>query len=342
MGIRRSSLIVGAVGVVLIICTIVVRFVVVPAVSKLPSNTNLAIQYAGTGTLLNSTALNNGDSAHVLSSDIPITIDRTIKVTSTHGNTAVVADNLALKAGTTALPNDHVYAVDRKSLNAVTPPKGITADPASGLTVAFPLSPKANNSYRYFDSASRLTVPVKYEGKASRDGRAVYHYTATAAGPLKDPNLLKVLPSSLPKATLVSLAPLLPSTLQAQLAPALPGLPSTVPLSYTVTSGIDAWVDTAVGLPVDESINQQVVVTINVGGTQVALIPVLAVKATLTPKSVKYLAGKASSAGTQLTIVKVVVPLVLLVLGLIGVIIAVLRRNPPTAATVPDGSYLLP
>jgi hypothetical protein len=342
MGIRRSSLIVGAVGVLLIVLAIIVRFVVVPAVSKLPSNTNLSIQYAGTGTLLNATALKNGDSAHVLSSNIPITIDRSIKVTSTHGNTAVVADNLTLKAGTTSLPNDHVYAVDRKSLNAVAPPKGVAADPANGLTVAFPLSPKANNSYRYFDSASRLTVPVKYVGKASRDGRAVYHYTATAAGPLKDPNLLKVLPPALPKATLISLAPLLPAALQAQLAPALASLPDTVPLGYTVTSGIDAWVDTTVGLPVDESINQQVVVTINVGGTEVSLIPVLAVKAALTPTSVKYLAGKASSAGQQLTIIKVVAPLVLLVLGLVALIIAVLRRNQPAAATDPDGSYLLP
>ena len=50
MAIRRSSLIVGTVGIVLIVAAIVVRFVVVPAVSKLPSNTNLSIQYAGTGT----------------------------------------------------------------------------------------------------------------------------------------------------------------------------------------------------------------------------------------------------------------------------------------------------
>src|SRR5471032_939937 len=119
MGIRRSSLIVGAVGVVLIVGAIVVRFVVVPAVSVLPSNTNLSIQYAGTGTVLNATALADGDSAHILASGIPITIDRNIKVTSGHGNTAVVADDLTLKAGTTTLPNDHVYAVDRKTLNGV-------------------------------------------------------------------------------------------------------------------------------------------------------------------------------------------------------------------------------
>ena len=92
--------------------------------------------------------------------NIPITVDRHIKVTSTHGNTAVVSDDITLKAGSTTLPNDHVYAVNRKTLNATTPPKGATVDPASGLTVAFPLSPRANNSYRYYDSASQLTVQL--------------------------------------------------------------------------------------------------------------------------------------------------------------------------------------
>jgi hypothetical protein len=333
MALRRSSLIVGIIGIVLIVVAIVARFVVVPAVSKLPSNTNLSIQYAGTGTILNPTALKNGDSAHVLASGVPITIDRKIKVTSTHGNTAVVADDLTLKAGTTSLPNNHVYAVNRKTLNGATPPKGVTADPADGLTVAFPLSPKANNSYRYYDAPSRLTVPVKYEGKATRDGRSVYHYTATATGPVKDPNLLETLPPALPKETLASLAPLLPAALRAQIGPALASLPSSVPLNYTVTSSIDAWVDTTVGLPVDESIDQQVVVGLTVGGQQVELIPVLAVKATLTPKSVKYLAGKASTAGTMLTAIKIVIPLVLLVLGLAAVAFAVLRRKPPIAQT---------
>jgi hypothetical protein len=310
MAIRRSSIIVGAIGVVLVIGAILVRFAVVPAVSKLPSNTDLSIQYAGTGTLLNADALKDGDTAHVLASGVPITLDRHIKVTSTHGNTAVIADDITLIAAATTLPNNHVYAVSRTTLDAVSPPKGVEADPARGITVAFPLSPKANDSYQYYDSASQLTVPVKYEGKASRDGRSVFHHTATANGPVKDSNLLKVLPSALPKATLASLAPLLPTALRSQIAPALSSLPSLVPLNYSVTSTIDAWADTTTGLPLDESIDQKVVVGLSVGGQQVKLIPVLIVKAQLTPKSVKYLADKASSASTQLTIIKDVVPLV--------------------------------
>src|SRR5437762_1196338 len=105
MAIRRSSIIVGAVGVVLVIGAMLVRFAVVPAVSKLPSNTNLSIQYVGTGTVLNADALKDGDTAHVLASGVPMTLDRHIKVTSTRGNTAVIADDLTLNAGTTTLPN---------------------------------------------------------------------------------------------------------------------------------------------------------------------------------------------------------------------------------------------
>jgi hypothetical protein len=76
-----------------------------------------------------------------------------------------------------------------------------------------------------------------------------------------------------------------------------------------------------------------VVVGLTVAGQQVELIPVLAVKATLTPKSVKYLAGKASTAGTMLTAIQVVIPIVLLVLGLVALVFAVLRRKPPIAQT---------
>jgi hypothetical protein len=105
-----------------------------------------------------------------------------------------------------------------------------------------------------------------------------------------------------------------------------------VPLYYTATSGIDAWVDTTTGLPLDESIDQQVLVGLTVGGQRITLIPVLVVNAKLLPKSIKYLADKASTASTKLTIIKDVVPLVLLVLGLLGLVIALLRRKPQAPA----------
>jgi hypothetical protein len=57
MAIRRSSIVLGAAGVVLIALALVIEFVVVPIATQLPGSTNLPVTYSGTGTLLNSAAL---------------------------------------------------------------------------------------------------------------------------------------------------------------------------------------------------------------------------------------------------------------------------------------------
>jgi hypothetical protein len=55
--VRRSSIILAGIGVVLIVLGVLVRFVVVPVATKLPGSTNLGITYSGRATLLNSSAL---------------------------------------------------------------------------------------------------------------------------------------------------------------------------------------------------------------------------------------------------------------------------------------------
>jgi hypothetical protein len=329
MAMRRASVTLGVIGVLLVAGAGIINFTLVPILTRLPSNTDLTIHYSGTGTLLNQAALTSGDAAHVLAANVPITLDRHTKVSKIDGNTALVSDDISLNAGDTKLPNNHVFAVNRTTLNGTTPPGGAAVDPAQGLTVAFPLGPKANNNYRFYDTASRLAVPVHYVGADKRGGRPVRHYSATATGAVADPNLLTLLPTSLPKPTLADLAPILPADLQAKVGPLLPTLPATVPLSYSATTAVEVWADSQTGLPLDESIDQQVTVALTVAGQAVPLIPVLAVKAQLTHDSVTYLAKKASDAGSQLTLISVIVPVVLLVLGLVALAAAaVLVRRP--------------
>ena len=145
MPIRRSSIVLAVIGIVLIVLAVLVRFVVVPVATKLPGSTNLSVTYSGTATLLNSSALQSGDTKNVIAANVPTTVDRRLKVTSVHGDTAIVSDDLTIHAGSQTLPSDHTYALDRTTLEGVTPPAGIAVEPSVGaLSSTFPIGPQAN------------------------------------------------------------------------------------------------------------------------------------------------------------------------------------------------------
>jgi hypothetical protein len=331
--VRRSSIVLAVTGIVLIVLAVLVRFVVVPIATKLPGSTNLSVTYSGKATMLNSSALLSGDTKHVIAANVPTTVDRRLKVTSVQGDTAIVSDDLAIHAGSQTLPSDHTYALDRTTLEGVTPTKGISAEPSEGaLSSTFPIGPKANASYHFYDSTTRGIVPISYTGRATRDGRSVNVYKISSTGAVKDPGLLKLLPSVLPKKLIASLAPLLPAAVQAKITPAtLAALPNPVPLSYTGTTNIVAYVDSQTGVPIDETISEQVVVNVAAGAQTLSLIPVLALDFHVTPASMKYLASKAKTAGELLTLMTVIVPIALVVVGVVLLVIAIMRRHRPAA-----------
>jgi hypothetical protein len=334
MPVRRSSIVLGGVGIVVIVLAVLIRFVVVPVATKLPGNTNLGINYAGTATMLNGAALQSRDTKQVMAANVPMTVDRRVKVTSTHGDTAIVTDALTVHAGGQSLPSVHTYALDRTSL-AGAPPRGTSVEPSKGaLSSAFPIGPKADNSYRYYDSTTQAIVPITYAGHATRDGRPVIVYKIAAVGAVKDPGLLKTLPPALPKKLIAALAPLLPAAVRAEITPAtLTALPDPIPLSYTGTTNIVAYVDTQTGVAVDQTISQQVVVNVSAGSQTLSLLPALALKFHITPASVNYLADKAKSAGRLLTLMQVIVPIALIVIGVALVVVAVVRRRKPVSAS---------
>jgi uncharacterized membrane protein len=329
--VRRSSIVLATVGMVLIVLGVMLRFVVVPIATKLPASTDLGITYSGTSTLLNSQALQSGDIKNVIATNVPITIDRRVKVMSTHGDTAVVSDNLTVHAGGQTLPSPHTYALDRTSLKGVAPPKGVSVEPSNGsLSSTFPIGPKANNSYRYYDPTTRQIVPITYTGHATLGGRSVNVYKFAATGAVNDPGLLKILPSSLPKNLVAGLAPLLPPAVKAEIRPAtLATLPDPIPLTYTAGTNIVAYVDRQTGVPINEAISEQVIVNVAVGSQSLSLVPVLALDFQVSPASMKYLAHKAKTAGVLLTLIKVIVPIALIALGGVLLVVAIIRRRKP-------------
>jgi hypothetical protein len=341
--IRRSSKVLTGVGVVLIVLAALVRFIVVPVATKLPGSTDQTVHYSGKATLLNSAALQSGDTAHALNANIPITVDRRLKVTATHGDTAIVKDAITIHAAGQTLPSAHVYAIDRTTMDGTSAPAGTSVEPSKGaISSAFPMgSKRSSKAYQFYDSTTRTNVPLTYTGHAKTLGRSVNQYKIVAAGPVKDPAVLASLPPGLPKALVGGLVPLLPAAAKAKFTPAATAaLPATVPPTYTGLTNITASVDEQTGVAIEETINEQVIANAAVGKTVLPLLPVSAFDFSITPAGASDLADKATSAGRLLTGIKIIVPLVLLILGILLIVIAVLRRRRPEDAApiknVPD------
>jgi hypothetical protein len=329
---RRSALVLGASGGVAVVLGALVNPVVVPQLSKLPSNTDMTVHYAGTASLVDQTAAAKGDVAGAMKTGVPLTLDRHIHVLSTSGNTAIVADDQTLTiTGLPPMPDDHVYAVDRKTVQAGAPPAGKTVEPASGIPIGWPVGPSAHHAYRYYDPSTQTSAPLTYTGSAKVKGRGVLDFQSSVpAAPVKDKVLLATLPTTLPKAVAGALAPLLPKETAALLTPqVLAALPDAIPLAYTATTTVQAGADKAVGLPLEQHLQQKVMLNVALPGqAPIPLLPVLSTDLQLTPASQQYLANKADTAGTELSVVKIVVPVVLVVLGLALLVLAYLKRKP--------------
>ncbi|CUU59794.1 Protein of unknown function (DUF3068) [Parafrankia irregularis] len=337
MRVRRSAVIAGTVGILLVAFAVVLKFLIVPLATRLPGDTDLTVGYEGTATLLDSEALQAGDVKAALRTDVPITVDRHVVALSTDGDTAVIEDSLAVKAKDLRLPaSTYTYAVDRSTLRGVEVPAPAVpgVEPAHGaLTSAFPISPAKDDRYTYYDPVTRTVVPVHYSGTDSRGGRTVNVYRFSAEGPVRNAALLKELPAGLPRNLVGTLAPLLPAEAVAAFTPAaVAALPDPVPMTFTASTDIVAYVDEQTGVAIDETIAQQVVAHTSVADKDVALLPVLALDFHITQASIEDLADTAASAGLLLTLVGLVAPLLLLVLGLLLVVYAVLRRSPPVSA----------
>jgi DUF3068 family protein len=332
---RRSSIILLVVGVVLLAAAGVVRFAVYPAVKQLPSDYDRTATYSGTGTFLNPAAVASGNAANALLANQSITVTRHAKVTSTSGSTAVVSDDITgkLSNGTTVLSDNHVWAIDRKSMYAAPAPHGSIVDQHEGITIGFPIGVQPRD-YTYWDANTEQAVPAGFQRTESYLGRAATVFTANASGPVKDPKLLAGLPSALPASALGSVASLLPPNVQTLLKTLGSALPVMLPLSYTSATKITSWIDTGTGLPLNVQQQQTVTADLSLAGSSQPLLPVLADSIANTTASINQAVHDATTAGVTLTLLGVTVPLVLLTLGILLIALALFlhyRRRRLTA-----------
>jgi hypothetical protein len=332
---RKTALFSAIGAVVLVAAAATTRFAVLPALDQLPANLDTNVHYSGTATVVDPAALQSGNIANALRTNVPVTMLEHVKTLSTHGETAVVSDEITL-TGTDNTPlqkANHSWSVNRRTLAAAPTPAGASSVSAhDGLVFGFPLSPQAHD-YPYWDYPTQTTATAKYQRTEKHGARNTYVYTMHASGPVKDSQILASLPPALPKATLLGLAAALSPALQQSLASVAAQLPDQLPLAFTSTNDTTFWVDTKTGSVLDVTEKQSIEAAMTIGPSSVPLTSVFALDAKFTPGTVKTNSDDAATAQRGLLLVGTVAPAVLLLLGLILAVLAVWsarrRRNSP-------------
>lgn len=336
---RKSSAVLMILGVLLIALAAVTRFVVTPALTKLPGDTDTTAHYDGTATMLNSAALAAHDTAHAIAKDVPITMDRHIYVTDTDGDTATVHDEVTMHVpGAEAEPDGHVYTIDRVSMNASeVSAEGVDPAAIDGLDFTLPLNP-GQQDYSIYDTATQTTVPLTYAGESTVSDRDTYHYDLTASGPLRNEHTLQTLPPALPKALIAQIMPMLPEGTQQALTASMDTLPDAVALTYTVTTtgGMDA--DQTLGAPLNAQLAQTVVANVDTAAGTVPLLPVIDVKAHLSDETVADNVATVADKAKSLNLISTEIPAALALLGGLLVVVGFVRRRPKTAAVAPGSA----
>ncbi|MEV6005979.1 DUF3068 domain-containing protein [Streptomyces sp. NPDC051976] len=327
------------VGLLLIAAAFVTAFYIEPTyVARVPSDTDEQRTYAGVfTTLLDPQALAKNDVANAVKHNVPLTVDRRVKVQKTSGNTALISDARTINAaGAPVERTTWQYALNRKTLEPVSkPPSGWTVVNAQGLTVSWPLGAD-KKTYTGWVPETATTTPVRYTTTATRSGLHTYVYRATLAPtPIADAQILAGLPKAIPAAQLKALAgsSLSPSQ-QAQLGALLPQLGDPVPLSYTIAGADTFWVEPETGVVIDLVRSQQRMAGVkSPNGTFVGLLPVSDASYKQTPAAVKDAADQANDGRDAIELWGTTVPIIAGIVGAVLVAAALLirRRRPRTA-----------
>lgn len=323
---RRSTWVLSGSAAVLVAASVVTRLVVYPSVHQLPEDTDTTFEYTGTATLLNAAALETGDLANAFLSDVPINLDRHVKVVETDGSTAVVSDDVQVTGqdGTELSATAHRWAVDRKDLVNVAPPEGSEAEEHQGLVISWPLDPEEKD-YTFWDPTTATEAPAVYDRTEDVEGRTAYVYVIETQGALADPALLERFPVALPRDVLAGIAQGLPAEQQPD--PALLGqLPEEVPLTYAASTARVAWVDSETGAVLNGSLEQNVVAQIQGPEGPIDLAPVSVLSVEGTEDGTRERADDADSASQLLWLVRLAIPLGLAVVAAVLVVLAVWRE----------------
>jgi hypothetical protein len=325
------------VGVLLIVAAAVIRFVVVPSVTKLPTDLDVTLEFEGTYDGINPAVLSGG-ATELLADGVPIRATRTVTVQDVDGNTEIVrrADERTVGDGEPAV-TEVLFAVDRETAEAGPAPDGNEdVTDAEGLVFTLPVGPStAEGAYEYWDQNTLQTAPLVFQGEDTFGGRDVYRYQSVSEGELADPAALN-LPSALPKEALAALAPgldgLVPPELLAALPAVLPSLPAEIPITWTsrTTTLVDS--DQELGATIAGGNTQVITGSLDLGVTTVD-VPFATIAVYSTDDSIEDRGTAVADDSRRLALVGTVLPIVLLVLGALLIAAALLLARRAAART---------
>ncbi|WP_176522934.1 porin PorA family protein [Blastococcus aggregatus] len=342
----RSSVILAAVGVLLIVAAAIVRFVVVPSATHLPKDLDVTLEFEGTYNGINPAVLSGG-ATEVMAEDVPIVATRNVSAGDVDGDSEIVerTDERTVGAGEPAITEVR-FNVNRETAEAGPAPAGAEdVTDAEGLVFTLPFGPStADGTYEYWDQYTLQSAPVTFEGEETFGGRAVYRYESVSEGELADPAALN-LPMSLPKETLAALAPgldgLVSPELLAALPAVLPSLPAEIPIAWTsrTTTFVDA--DQQLGATIAGGSTQEVTGSLDLGVTTVD-VPFATIAIYSTDDSIDDRGDEVADQAQLLNLVGTILPIVLLVLGILLLAAALLlarRAAARTATPVESGAH---
>ncbi|MDT0275428.1 porin PorA family protein [Blastococcus goldschmidtiae] len=346
MRLTRSSVVLAVIGVLLIVAAAVVRFVVVPSVTELPTDLDVTLEFEGTYNGINPGVI-NGSSTEVLSEDVPIQATRQVLGESVDGDTEIVLRRDERTIGDRRPQVTEVrFAVDRETFEAVAAPgdaEDVTS--AEGLVFSLPVDPSTEEgAYGYWDQYTMQAAPLTFEGEDTLGGREVYRYESVAEGELADPPSLG-LPSFLPKAQLAALAPGLEGLVAPELLAALPGvlpsLPTSIPIEWTSKTTTLVVADQELGATVAGGSTQEITGSLDLGVTTVD-VPFATIAIESTDDSIETRGDQVADDSQLLKLVGTVLPIVALVVGVLLLVAALLlarRAAARAAAPVETGSH---
>jgi hypothetical protein len=334
---KKLGIALAVLSVLLLAAAAGLRYFVVPAKMVLPADTNTTIVYDGTVSGVNSEAAAKGDLAHLIMHNLPVRVERTVKVLESDKTRALVNDHAVVTfvdSGAVFATNDYFYTLDRKTMHSVPNFTTHAAENSDGIMIGFPFGTE-KHPYTGWVQEMLSSAEVGYDSTDDDYGLTTYRFSGTARGTVTDPATLAKLPTELPKEQLglLAMALDLPTAMQKELAAATPSLPAIVPLQYGLVQDGTFSVDPTTGIIVD--MHRSTVTSIMLNQAPGVQIPVSMVKIEYSQQDVDDQVLLAKNSNATAGLVGTTIPAALLIFGLLCLLGSIplirRRRRPPVA-----------
>lgn len=341
MNIRRSSLVLLVLGVILVIGAVLLSTVITPLLSRMPAGLEKGSVFVGT--------MATPDATGKLVPR-PVEVQRSMKVDAVQGNTALITSSAAVYAtprteGAQAIGGSaQHYAINRRDYTQEPAFDNVAViDQRGGAVIGVPPNP-SHDGQTYYDHYLGRAVPLTFAETGEVQGRSVVKYTYDASGSLADENTATVMRAALGKkfGTDGSVIPTQALTQMGVPASALAGLGATVPVTIVARTVATMSADQQFGsfLVVDQKISMGA--AIGDPNSPIFTIPMQVTDVHTSDASVAAAAAELNDNAAGLAWIRLWIPLIVGLLGVVAIVIAIIRRRPAQLSAPTSGDDKTP